>query len=123
MDLDRVLREQLVTLLNGGNAHMSLADAVADFPVEKINHRPAHVDYTYWHLIEHLRITQRDILDYLFDAEYTDPVWPRDYWPVPDAVTDQAGWEASIAAFDADLAQLVALVADPETDLTAPVPS
>ena len=28
-----------------------------------INTRPPRVDYTFWHLLEHLRITQADILD------------------------------------------------------------
>lgn len=123
MDLDQLVRQQLVTLLNGGNAHMSFQEAVADFPEEKINHRPAGVAYTFWHLVEHLRITQRDILVYLAKADYAGMEWPRDYWPALDAVTDRAGWDASIADFEADLAQLVAIVEDPATDLTATVPS
>jgi hypothetical protein len=123
MNLDRQVRQQLVTLLNGGNAHMPFQDAVADFPEAKINHRPANVDYTFWHLVEHLRITQRDILNYLMQADYVAPEWPREYWPAPDAVTDKAGWEQSITDFEADLAHLVAIVSDPATDLTATVPS
>ena len=57
------------------------------------------------------------------DAAYEEPVWPKDYWPMPDATTDQTGWNDSIAAFEVDLAELIAIVQDPATDLTATVPS
>ena len=123
MTLDQLIRQKLADLLRDGNAHMPFQEAVADFPTDKINQRPANVDYSYWQLIEHLRITQRDILNYLHDANYEEGVWPEDYWPAPDATTDQSGWDASVAAFETDLSQLVAIVQDPATDLTASVPS
>lgn len=123
MTLDQLTRQQLADLLRNGSAHLSFQEAVADFPVDKINHRPANVPYSYWHLVEHLRITQRDILNYLRDANYVEPAWPKDYWPAPGATTDEAGWAASVASFDADLAELVEMVEDPDTDLTATVPS
>jgi hypothetical protein len=121
--LDTQLRQQLSDLLKAGNAHMSFEDAVANFPENKINHRPEHVDYSFWHLVEHLRITQQDILDYLNDANYEEMEWPKDYWPAPGATTDRAGWDASIAAFLEDRGKLIAIVENPDTDLTAPVPS
>ena len=123
MTLDQLSRQQLADLLTHGNAHLPFQDAVADFPIDQINHRPPNVPYSYWHLIEHLRLTQRDILNYLRDADYAEPEWPKDYWPAPDAITDQAGWDASIAAFEADLAELAGMVEDPATNLTASVPS
>ena len=39
METDRALRDQLLHLLRGGNAHMTFDDAVADFPMERINAR------------------------------------------------------------------------------------
>jgi hypothetical protein len=123
MSLDTHLRQQLSDLLKTDNAHMSFEDAVADFPDDKINHRPANVPYSFWHLVEHLRITQKDILDYLNDANYEEMHWPKDYWPAPDATTDRSGWDDSIAAFLADRDALVAIVDNPATDLTAGVPS
>jgi hypothetical protein len=123
MTIYSLLHQQLSDLLKAGNAHLSFEDAVADFPENKINSRPKNVDYSFWHLVEHLRITQKDILDYLNDANYEEMEWPKDYWPAPDATTDRSGWDASIAAFLADRAQLIAMVKDPETDLTATVPS
>ncbi len=106
-NLDTLLRQQLADLLRDGNAHLPFAEAIADFPIDRINDRPANVAYSYWHLIEHLRLTQRDIIDYLADPNYEEMEWPKDYWPAPDATTDRAGWDASIAGFEADLSQRI----------------
>lgn len=123
MNHDRPLRDQLIGLLRGGNAHLPFAEAVAGFPEARINSRPPNVDYTFWHLLEHLRITQADILDYLTNAGYTAPEWPREYWPPRDAQATRDDWDNSIAAFRRDLESIVAIVADERTDLLATVPS
>src|SRR4051812_1289950 len=96
---DTELRKQLVFQLTGEQAHLSFEDAVAEFPDTQINARPRNVVYTYWHLIEHLRITQRDLLDYITKADYHEGTWPDDYWPARDAQTDAAGWQASVDSF------------------------
>jgi hypothetical protein len=116
------LREQLAELLDGVGAHMSFDEAVAEFPDEAINRRPPNVDYTPWHLLEHLRLTQADILDYVTNAAYIEPSWPADYWPARDAVATRSGFDQTIAAFRADLAELRALVVDPARDLLAVIP-
>jgi hypothetical protein len=123
MDRDRLVREQLVGLLRGGNAHMPFTEAVADFPEARINSRPANVDYTFWHLLEHLRITQADILNYLTNAGYDELEWPREYWPEREAQATKADWNNSVAAFRRDLEAIVAIVSDEKTDLLATVPS
>ena len=119
---DQRVREQLLALLRGGQAHMGFHQAVADFPPEAMNAYPPDVSYTPWHLLEHLRITQRDILDFIRDPEYESPPWPEGYWPAPDARTDEAGWQETVRRFRQDLEALQAVVADPETDLYATMP-
>ncbi len=122
MPSDRETRKQLVALLRGGQAYMTFDHAVADFPMDRINSRPPNVPYSFWHLLEHLRIAQRDILDYIHGEDYRELEWPAGYWPAPDATTDAAGWEGTIAQFKADRDALIAIVEDPATDLTAPLP-
>jgi DinB superfamily len=119
---DDALRHQLTELLDGAGAHMSFDEAVADFPDEAINLRPPNVDYTPWHLLEHLRLTQADILDYVTNADYVEPHWPADYWPDGDATASRAMFDATIDAFRRDLGALRALVADPARDLFAVIP-
>ena len=123
MDHDRGLRHQLANLLRDGNAHMPFGEAVADFPPERINARPPNVEYTFWHLLEHLRLTQADILAYLKDADYEEPEWPKEYWPAREARATPDDWDASVAAFRRDLDEIVAIVTDEATDLFAAVPS
>ncbi len=123
MDRDRHVRDHVIGLLQGGNAHMSFPEAVADFPEAHINTRPPNVGYTFWHLIEHLRLTQADILEYLTTADYREREWPRDYWPAPDAQATKQDWDESLAAFERDLAAIVAIVADEQRSLLATVPS
>jgi hypothetical protein len=120
---DQAYRDQLVRLLEGDDAHMRFEEAVADFPEAAINAFPSNVAYTPWHLVEHLRITQRDILDYIVDPEYEEPSWPIDYWPARDATATPAEFLASVEAFLADRDALRDLVTDPKTDLDAPMPN
>ena len=70
-DID-TLRRQLAELLDGVGAHMPFEEAVADFPDEAINLRAPNVDYSPWHLLEHLRLTQADILDYVVNPDYVE---------------------------------------------------
>jgi len=120
--MDQVVREQLNHLLRGGNAHMTFDQTVADFPTEAINRQPPNIPYTPWHLIEHLRIAQWDILEFIRNPDHISPDWPVGYWPHPDQKAGWTQWENTIQLFQADLKALQDLVADPNTDLYAPIP-
>ena len=122
MSTDHVLREQLLALLRGGHAHMSFDEAVAGFPLTHINTYPPHVPYTPWHLLEHLRIAQWDILEFIRNPAHVSPPWPEGYWPPRESRADADAWAGTIAAFQADLRALQELIADPGTDLAAPLP-
>jgi DinB superfamily len=114
------MRRQLVELLTGEQSHMTFDDAVADFPAWAINERAPNVTYTPWHLVEHLHITQWDMLHYIQDPTgHVSPEWPINYWPAPDAETDEAGFNQSITAFKADRAALSAIAEGPKVDLFA----
>jgi len=119
---DPHVRAQLVNLLTMRQAHMTFEDAVANFPMAHINTRPHNVTYSFWELLEHLRITQWDILDYIRNPQYQHMEWPAGYWQPPGTTTDEAGWKQTIQQFLADRAALVAIVQDPQTDLYAPIP-
>lgn len=116
------LRAQLAELVEGIGAHMTFEEAVADLPDSAINARAPNVDYAPWHLVEHLRLTQADILDYVTNPDYVEPDWPADYWPDRDATATRAEFDATIDAFIFDRAALHALVVDPSRDLLAVIP-
>ena len=122
MNTDEVVRKQLLQLLRGGNAHMPYDQAVADFPMDAVNIQPPNVPYTPWHLLEHMCITQWDILEFIRDPDHVSPSWPDEYWPAQDAQATPEDWKATIQSFRADLKALQDIVSDPETDLYAPIP-
>jgi hypothetical protein len=123
MNTDQELRNQLVRMLTIRQAHMDFKDAVADFPVDQINTRVPNSDYTFWHLLEHLRICQKDNLDYIQADDYHRPKFPDDLWPAPPAQTDLAGWQQTIEQFYADRQKLVEIINSPAVDLFVPLPN
>ncbi len=114
-------RIRLVAALEGKGAHLSFDDAVRDFPEGLRNAKPPHVPYTFWHQLEHIRITQWDMLRYIEDPGHVSPDWPKGYWPDQAATTDGAGWDTTIRQYLSDLASLIALVNDPKVNLLAPI--
>ncbi|HEY0444486.1 MAG TPA: DinB family protein [Candidatus Limnocylindrales bacterium] len=119
---DSMLRDDLAELLDGQGAHMPLEDAVADFPDDAINRQPPNVDYTPWHLLEHIRLTQLDILDYVRNRNYQARAWPAEYWPAPDAKATPAEFQATVDGCLADRAELRRMLVDPSMDLFAVIP-
>ncbi len=73
-DMETLMREHLLALLRGGNAHMPFDEAVADFPLDRINDRAPNVSYSPWQLLEHIRITQEDILEFTRDPDWVSAV-------------------------------------------------
>jgi len=116
---DFTTRAAVLGSIDGGQAYMPFREAIALFPPAHYNTKPTNVPYSFWHLLEHIRITARDILDYIQDPDYHACTWPVDYWPARDAVTDDAGWNATVEAIYGDLADLRAIANDPERDLAS----
>ncbi len=116
------LRRHLPDLLGGGGAHLDFDKAVAGLAPELRGAKPAGQPHTPWRLLEHLRIAQWDILQFCLDPKHVSPKFPDGYWPTGDAPPDAGAWDRSVAAFRADLQAMQKLVADPATDLFAPLP-
>ena len=119
---DQALREQLVYLLKGGNAHVHFADAVEDFPVKKRGTFVKGLAHTGWQLLEHMRIAQWDILEFSRNPKHASPGFPEGYWPKTPGPPNPSAWGNSVKAFQLDLKEMVSLIADPKTDLYAKIP-
>ena len=124
-DLRAEIEKQLLALLAGGQAHADFDKVVDGFPKELRGERPERVPYSGWQLLEHLRITQRDILDFCTNrdgAGYKELAWPKEYWPAESAPPDDGSWNASIAAVRADGERFMGLLKSREADLVTPFP-
>lgn len=117
------LREQLSRFQNWREAHADFEAAVADLAPNLRGVAPPGLPYSPWQLVEHLRLTQADILEFCRNVDYVEQQWPDDYWPQSAAPPDAQAWDASIAAFRRDRAALQQLIKDPDCDLFAKVPA
>ena len=121
-NMDREFREQVVYLLKGGGAHVHFTDALEGFPAEKYGAFADGLPHTGWQLLEHTRLAQWDILEFSRNPKHVSPPFPAGYWPKTPAPPDRKAWDESVAAFQRDLLEMVHLVADPRTDLSAKIP-
>ncbi len=121
MDQKR-LRKNLVELLRGGHAHVTMDETTLRISRESRTVRPLGMLHSAWELLEHMRRAQEDILRYTLDATWESPPFPEGYWPKnPSRISDEK-WEGSISKFLADLEEVVELANNQETDLTSRLP-
>jgi hypothetical protein len=118
----QALREHLLYLLKGGGAHLNFEQAIAELPEDLRGAKVAGVPHTAWRLLEHMRICQWDILEFSRNANHVSPDFPKGYWPDTDAPPDEEAWDKSVAAFRSNSQEMIDLVANPDTDLFAPIP-
>ncbi len=119
---DQSLRDHLLSLLRGANAHMSFDDFVTSFPARACGQKVEGLPYTAWQVLEHIRIAQWDILEFCRDAKHVSPKWPKGYWPESDEPGNEDLWKETVEKIRHDLKRMAELVADPATDLFAKIP-
>jgi hypothetical protein len=122
MNTNKIVREELLALLRGGNAHMSFSDAVSDFPLKEINRRLPHASYTVWHLLEHMRICQWDILEFVRNPDHISPPFPAGYWPREGERATADQWRSTVKGFLTDLKAMQNLVRNPRTEFFSSIP-
>ena len=122
MNSDKSLRKHLVELLDGGNAYATFDKIVTGFPARLRGEIPPGLPHSGWMILDHLRITQRDILDFSRNPKYAAPKWPDDYWPKRSSPPTAAAWAKSVKSFKDDLSAMKKLIGDPKTDLFARIP-
>jgi DinB superfamily len=119
---DRLLREHVVYLLNGGGAHAQFDAVIKDMPENLRGVKPEGLQHSAWMLLDHLRLAQWDILEFSRNAKHESPKWPEGYWPKNEVPASTAAWNKSVQQFRKDLKTMQELVANPKTDLFARIP-
>ncbi len=119
---DKALRQHLLNLLKGGDAHLQFDSAVKNLPADLRGKRPEGAPHSPWEVLEHLRIAQWDILEFSRNPKHQSPEFPQGYWPRTQAPPDEGAWDKSVGSFRKDLQALRDLVANEKTDLFARIP-
>jgi hypothetical protein len=120
MNKDTEIRTHILELLEGKSAHIDIASALKDFPLELINENVGGSPHTAWQLLEHIRIAQWDILDFCTNPDYKQMKWPDDYWPKGDGTPET--WRRLVKQILDDIQAMRDLVSDEENDLFAKIP-
>lgn len=116
------LRQQLIRYLGSSEAHASTDAAFAKLAPALRGKRPAGFPHSPWEILEHIRITQHDILDFCRNSSYKELDWPADYWPKSAAPPKADSWDESVKRYHDDVAALRALAEDTAVDLFARIP-
>jgi hypothetical protein len=108
----QALRDQLVRLMRGGQAFTPLKEVLAGITAVDAGRPVPGLPYTLWKLIEHLRLTLYDILEFSRDPAYQSPAWPEGYWPMEAGPASQAQLDRSIQVLLEGLEAMITLVQD-----------
>ena len=122
MSNDKALRQHLVKLLKGSEAHVDFDSAFKEFPPELRGKKPEGAEHSAWELLEHLRIAQWDILEFSRNPKHKSPEWPGGYWPKMPTPRDAKAWDKSVQSFRQDLQEMCDLVVNESTNLFAKIP-
>jgi len=115
------LQEHLLNLLKGDGAHADFETAVKDLPANLRGKRPQGAEHSAWEVLEHLRIAQWDILEFIRNPKHVSPEFPSGYWPRSETPPSEKAWDQAVAAFRADQKAIGDLLANDSTDLFAPL--
>lgn len=119
---EKALREHLVNLLSGRDAHADWKALFSGIPPKLRGVRPAGLPYSLYEMLEHIRIAQRDILEFSRDGKHVSPDWPSGYWQASPAPLNAKAWDKSLKAFARDLEGMKRIVSNGKIDLFAKIP-
>ncbi|MGN6532319.1 MAG: DinB family protein [Ginsengibacter sp.] len=119
---NEVLIWNLTDLLNKGNAHISLADALKNIPFELLSKTPPSLPYNIWQLAEHIRISQWDILEFSRNPDYKSPEWPKGYWPSEKTPSSEDAWKKCVQQIKEDRHSFIELIKNAGENLYTRIP-
>jgi DinB superfamily len=122
MENETMLRQHLVKVLTGSEAHADFEAAIKGMPVRLRGLVPAGAEHSPWMLVEHLQIALWDILEFSRNPRHVSPKWPEGYWPASSTPEHAHDWDKTVQAFRDHLKAMCDLVMDPSTDLFAKIP-
>ncbi|MGH2563663.1 MAG: DinB family protein [Ginsengibacter sp.] len=114
------LVENLVDLIEKGNAHTSLDEAVKDIAFSLLGEKPGNLAYSIWQLVEHIRIAQWDLLEFSRNEKHLSPKWPDGYWPEETAPESGKDWRECLRQIRADRKSFIELLQNAGDNLFKP---
>jgi hypothetical protein len=116
-------RTELMHLLRGGQAFEPFSEVIASFSPSERGVQPDDDQRSAWQILDHMRLAQRDILDFCQNENgtYCSRVWPDEYWSFNPTPTE-GEWDRAIAEYMAGIDEFERLLSDPTRDVLVPFP-
>jgi hypothetical protein len=111
------LRKHVVNSLKGSQAFVPIKKAINNVSPAVRNKKANENLHSIWEELEHMRIAQEDILQYMINPE-----WPEGYWLKPVTDLSDEKWDKTFNGFMKDFIKIIDLVSDPRIDLLAIIP-
>lgn len=121
MDRDQSLRQHLRKLLDWEDAHIGFEGAISGLKPKLRGVVPQGHAHSAWQLLEHLRISQYDILDFCRNPRYVERTM-EEYWPPSMTPSSGQAWDESVASFRRDREEMKRLAMDREVGLFERIP-
>lgn len=115
-------RQIVASALDWEQAHASLWSSIDGLPAELRGKRPDGLAHSIWELVEHVRFTQRDLLEFCVNPNYHEPKWPDEYWPPTPAPPSDDAWAKSLDDIRRDAQALAEFTRNDPRDLTDKIP-
>jgi len=120
MDPESRACEHLIQLMDGREAYVPFEEAVEGIPYGLRGIIPEKLSYSIWHLVEHIRLAQHNILAYSQDPSIESPAWPEGYWPDKKNPENEEAWQASLNAIMEERNAMKTLIKNPLYGLFEP---
>jgi len=116
-------RSIIASALDWEQAHAKLDSAVDGLAPQHRGTKPDGFPHSVWMLVEHIRLTQHDLLDFCQNPNYEETLkWPDDYWPKATAPSSDAEWNESLAQIRDDTRALKEFAETSDQDLANKIP-
>lgn len=107
---ENLVRTQLKKQLLAGEAFINLEDLLKKVSFGQISIRPENLPYSIYEQFYHIRFTQKDILDFIKNEDYTAPKWPDDYWPENQHPENEGEWKELQQSFFKERQELLDII-------------
>lgn len=117
-----ILKDKLKEQLDGSYAHTPYIQIMKKISLKQINSKPPNVDYTLWHLLEHIRIAHWDIIDFMENPNYQYIKFPEGYWPNKSVTATEEMWNKTIQDIHNLYKKTIKMLFNPQMNLYEKVP-
>ena len=117
---EKMIKNNILEMLGEGAAHVGIEKVLEGFPFERAEELFKPLEHSMWMLLEHLRIVNRDLIDWVTAEEYREKSFPSGYWPDPEPASPKV-WEDAQKSVARDMNIMKGWIESEDFDITAPL--